>query len=333
MKRYLDFYIPNCVVVYEENHTENGAVVSWAVIEKNTGRVIRECAQNSRETMRRFSPEELEEARKVVMTLDITTPFQNAYIRFGNLPESGYSKNYAIGKNELGISCYRAVWDLQSKAYCMFEQAVRVDVTIFKSLYVDAPILLITGTEVGEGGDGEPVLNNAKRLAQLQYNYEEKNYRVEQQHCSSIQDSKPSVCEDIVENHHADMLFNYCPERLSVSNSCMDTASLDLYHFLTKQLEGVKTIQDIKEKLAIYSKIPGSEYEIMEYCPDEVQFYSPILEIGPGTLPHVPHEVHFDFSAFLCCGIVHTLSCNIRFIAGQDIDALYSKGMLSKYVS
>jgi hypothetical protein len=90
---------------------------------------------------------------------------------------------------------------------------------------------------------------------------------------------------------------------------------------------------DIKEKLAIYSKIPGSEYEIMEYCPDEVQFYSPILEIGPGTLPHVPHEVHFDFSAFLYCGIVDTLSCNIRFIAGQDIDALYSKGMLSKYVS
>jgi len=338
MKQYFDFYIPNCVVVYEESKTEHGTTTSWVVIDRTTGKVVNGCTQDKRLSMREFTPEELEEARKMALSLKSTAPFQNAYIRFGDLPKSGYSKNYATGKNELGISCYRAVWDLQSEAYCPvgYERCF----AMFKYLNEDAPIYLITGNEAGEGGDGEPVLNNTKVLAELQFNPNGQNYKIlnvvtsenNLPPCSSIWDSTPHFHEEVMENHHADILFNYPAEVLGETETASNVAQLDLYKFIQREVKGLKTVQDIKDRFAVFAVDPEAEFEIEESF-GENKVYSPICEIGPDTLPHIPHIVHFRFTADVYDGIVHVNSTDLLFIAGQEFEILYDTNKLTRYVN
>lgn len=96
------------------------------------------------------------------------------YIRFGNLPKSGKSKNYATGKLEKGVSCYNALWDLEKNAYVRTGNSL--EGAAINYIIKGAPIYFITGEEVGTGSDGEPLLSNAQILAELIFDPDKKGY-------------------------------------------------------------------------------------------------------------------------------------------------------------
>lgn len=83
------------------------------------------------------------------------------YIRFGNIPENGKSWNSMDSREEAGVSCYRLVkigreWRMDGAwgSYMGLRASGR-------------PLFEITGTEIGKGADGEPVLANASTVRKM----------------------------------------------------------------------------------------------------------------------------------------------------------------------
>lgn len=79
------------------------------------------------------------------------------YVRFGEVPSSGYSRNDETDSLEAGVSCYRATinddQDIVNLIVPNDESA-----TTAMSLWSDRPVYLVDGELLGIGGDGEPVL-------------------------------------------------------------------------------------------------------------------------------------------------------------------------------
>jgi len=85
------------------------------------------------------------------------------YIRFGGLPESGYSWNYRDNKPELGISCYRLIYD---------GQRWRIDgaqsITTLNFLQEGVPCYEVEGDLLKEtGSDDEPLLVNVQIIKRI----------------------------------------------------------------------------------------------------------------------------------------------------------------------
>lgn len=106
---------------------------------------------------------------KVAEWLTIVNPMGYArdmteamYIRFGALPESGRSWNDELQADEAGVSCYQAEW--QSTDRDIISVSVPSDACIFTiSQIEDRPVYVLTGDLLDErGGDGEPLLANAR---------------------------------------------------------------------------------------------------------------------------------------------------------------------------
>lgn len=91
-------------------------------------------------------------------------PYANTYIRFGELPKSGKSRNWANGTNEAGVSAYHSRWDVVNQCYvaCGALQGAEIAYRL-----KGANIYLISGEENGRGSDGEPTLENAQIVAEL----------------------------------------------------------------------------------------------------------------------------------------------------------------------
>ena len=86
----------------------------------------------------------------------------NVFIRFGDLPPEGKSRNHATGEYEAGVSVYRG------KLYP--DGSWVVDISINQGawcLFSSRPVYLVTGHEVGIGSDGEPVLADCKIIRRL----------------------------------------------------------------------------------------------------------------------------------------------------------------------
>jgi hypothetical protein len=91
------------------------------------------------------------------------------YIRFGNLPKGGRSRNYATGTIEAGVSVFEARYNLLTGAVELAGGALAgAAIMAAFGAYGDT-VLLVTGQYAGVGSDGEPVLRNVKTLAQLSY--------------------------------------------------------------------------------------------------------------------------------------------------------------------
>lgn len=90
------------------------------------------------------------------------------YIRFGDLPKSGKSKNFATGEDENGISVYEARYDIMLASYEITGSAL-IGAAVDKMLRGEK-IYLVTGEEVGTGSDGEPVIQKTKILNELEFN-------------------------------------------------------------------------------------------------------------------------------------------------------------------
>jgi hypothetical protein len=98
------------------------------------------------------------------------------YIRFGDFPKSGRSKNYATGEIEQGVSAYPAKWNVAKDKWEIIEDQLE-EFSALHSLTYDIkigkgrPVYLIHGQELNDlGSDGEPMLdiNNVKIVKKLQ---------------------------------------------------------------------------------------------------------------------------------------------------------------------
>jgi len=97
------------------------------------------------------------------------------YIRFGDFPKSGRSKNYATGEIEKGVSAYPAKWNVEKNRWEIIETQLE-EFAALDSLTYDItqgqgrPVYLVQGQELlSLGSDGEPMLdiNNVKIIKKL----------------------------------------------------------------------------------------------------------------------------------------------------------------------
>jgi len=88
------------------------------------------------------------------------------YLRWGNLPRGGRSKNHATGELEAGVSVYGARYNPVTDLIEYAEDGTGCHAAL-TYLLSGAPCYLVTGTEVGRGSDGEPVLRDVRILATL----------------------------------------------------------------------------------------------------------------------------------------------------------------------
>lgn len=145
--------------------------MSWAEFDFK-GNLICECTRDNF-----LSPglttEEMREAKTAIAKMR-PAPYDNAYLRFNNLPEGGRIRNYATGELEAGVSCYALSWDLINQCYNRVGGGLDGAEIIYS--FSKAPVYLITGEECGIGSDGEPLLTDARILASLKYDKEKGGY-------------------------------------------------------------------------------------------------------------------------------------------------------------
>lgn len=79
------------------------------------------------------------------------------YMRFGEPPASGRSRNHANGEMESGLSCYTARYDPVSERMGFEDEGTLPD-SLLAALITGQRVLLVTGTPNGRGSDGEPCL-------------------------------------------------------------------------------------------------------------------------------------------------------------------------------
>lgn len=80
------------------------------------------------------------------------------YIRFGDVPKNGKSKNYLTDRLEDGISVYEAIEDCGKIKILLPSLTGSACVTLSGCL--DRPMYEVKGTLIGYGSDGEPVFND-----------------------------------------------------------------------------------------------------------------------------------------------------------------------------
>jgi len=108
-------------------------------------------------------PAIVEAVRPVLM--DATEP---VYIRFGELPAGGRSRNHATGQLEAGVSCYRARRRVDGGYELVSSGLPYATIAAAMGAYGNT-VLLIAGEECGLGSDGEPVLRDVQVLGRLRY--------------------------------------------------------------------------------------------------------------------------------------------------------------------
>jgi hypothetical protein len=98
------------------------------------------------------------------------------YIRFGDFPKGGKSKNYATGEMEIGVSAYPAKWNIQKNKWEIIENQLEEFAALDSLTYEikigeGRTVYLVQGQELNDlGSDGEPMLdiNKVKIVKQLQ---------------------------------------------------------------------------------------------------------------------------------------------------------------------
>lgn len=95
---------------------------------------------------------------------------ERVYIRQGDLPEGGRSRNFDHGGLEAGVSCYRGLRH-EDGSYEVLPGGV--DLAIHFSAFREQgrPAYAVEGTQVGHGTEGEPVLEVERATKIEQGNY------------------------------------------------------------------------------------------------------------------------------------------------------------------
>jgi hypothetical protein len=90
---------------------------------------------------------------------------KDVFVRYGDLPEGGKSKDFASGNYEKGVSVFRGkiLPDGSLLPMPKTNQELGSLLTMNKR-----PMYVVTGDVVGVGADGEPVLANAKKIKPIE---------------------------------------------------------------------------------------------------------------------------------------------------------------------
>jgi len=88
---------------------------------------------------------------------------ERGYIRFGDVPQSGFSRNYATGEPELGVSVFCAEFAVDGSWRPILGSNQQLG-SLLSLIADDRPIYRIYGDAVGTGGDGEPVVDVTKKV-------------------------------------------------------------------------------------------------------------------------------------------------------------------------
>lgn len=91
-------------------------------------------------------------------------PYASVYIRFGELPRGGKSRNWATGTDEAGVSAYEAHWDVVNQCYVPYGALAGAEIAYRLQ---GASAYLISGETNGRGSDGEPTVKGAKIITKL----------------------------------------------------------------------------------------------------------------------------------------------------------------------
>ena len=86
------------------------------------------------------------------------------FVRYGDLPANGISANHADGTSESGVSVYRGL-HLEATGEAIALPATNAQ-TCGMLTIAARPMYIVSGREVGTGSDGEPVLADAKIVAE-----------------------------------------------------------------------------------------------------------------------------------------------------------------------
>lgn len=89
------------------------------------------------------------------------------YLRYGDLPQGCCSRNHADGVAEAGVSVYRGL-ELASGEVRV---APSTNQELCGEMFLrDRALYVVTGSEVGVGSDGEPLLQNARIMRKVETN-------------------------------------------------------------------------------------------------------------------------------------------------------------------
>jgi len=80
------------------------------------------------------------------------------YLRFGDLPKNGKSRNHLTGVTEQGVSVYECV--LMNGKYKLIMPDLTYSACVSLSGVLDRPCYLVSGALIGRGSDGEPLLRS-----------------------------------------------------------------------------------------------------------------------------------------------------------------------------
>jgi len=86
---------------------------------------------------------------------------KDVYIRFGNIPEGGRSKDWSSGNWEKGVSVFKGKILPSGELLVLPSTNQQLGSLVTMN---DRPMFVIKGKEIGTGADGEPVLSQAKAI-------------------------------------------------------------------------------------------------------------------------------------------------------------------------
>ena len=103
------------------------------------------------------------------LTDENTTTWAEAepcYLRYGNLPESGYSYNYSDNRRESGVSVFHGqqLPDGRVRIIPHYNQELG-DLLMLRA--EGRPLFIVNGDEIGLGSDGEPILANCVIISEV----------------------------------------------------------------------------------------------------------------------------------------------------------------------
>ena len=100
-----------------------------------------------------FEQRRQEESERVNWESMVRATGEAIYIRYGDLPPAGYSRNQATGEREAGVSVYHAY--LLPGGQLVVASGY---VAFCAEIFADRPLYRVEGEVIGVGSDGEPLL-------------------------------------------------------------------------------------------------------------------------------------------------------------------------------
>ena len=91
---------------------------------------------------------------------------KDVYVRFGDIPKSGFSTDWSSGRKEKGVSVFKG--KILPDGSILPMPGTNQELGSLLTMN-DRPLYVVEGEEVGSGADGEPVLENAKQFKPKEY--------------------------------------------------------------------------------------------------------------------------------------------------------------------